>query len=136
MPSRAVIALLLVTALGTTAYWVGFFWGGSALHAAEDPVYYGFERAFPAADAWMALAAAVAAVGLRRRRRWAVPWGIAAGSALVFLGLMDVLFDLEHGVYARPSGAMAVEVVINVFCLSVGPFLMLWFWRGRDRLAP
>jgi hypothetical protein len=67
-----------------------------------------------------------------------VPAGIAAGSALVFLGLLDVLFDLEQGLYARHSAAMAVESVINVFCLLVGPFLMRYFWRhrhGLDRTA-
>jgi hypothetical protein len=34
---------------------------------------------------------------------------------------------------ARPSGAMAVEVAIDVFCLSAGPFLLYWFWRYRPR---
>jgi len=135
MRSSAVSVILVTTALGTTAFWIGFFWGGTALHSADDPVYSAFERAFPAADAWMAFAAAAAALGLARRRSWAVPFGIAAGSALVFLGLMDVLFDLQHRIYTRPSGAMVVEVMINVFCLTVGPFLMVWFWHHRDRLA-
>ncbi len=131
--ARAVVALLLLTAAGTVAYWIGFFTAGDALHSADTDVYLAFEAAFPAADAWMASAALAAAIGLARRRPWAVPAGIAAGSALVFLGLMDVLFNLEHGLYARPSGAMAVETVINVFCVVVGPFLLVYFWRQRQR---
>ena len=132
--ARAVTALLVVTALGTVAYWVAFFAAGETLHSADSTVYLAFERAFPAADAWMAATAATAAVGLRRGRGWAVPAGIAAGSALVFLGLLDVLFDLEQGLYATWNVATSVEIVINVFCLTVGPFLLRYFWRHRDSL--
>jgi len=129
----AVTALLVVTAAGTAAYWVAFFTAGGALHSSETDVYLAYERAFPAADAWLALAAIAAAVGLVRGRAWAPVAGIATGSALVYLGLLDVLFDVEQGLYATRSGAMAAEAVINAWCLAVGPFLLVWFWRYRDR---
>jgi hypothetical protein len=131
----AVCALLVVTALGTLAYWVGFFAGGEALHSSGTDVYRGFEHAFPAADAWMAAAAVAAAIGLRRRRPWATAAGVACGSALVFLGLLDVTFNLEQRLYAEPSGAMAAEIIINAFCMSAGPFFLWWFWRYRSRLG-
>ena len=131
----AVAALLAVTAAGTAAYWIAFFTAGNALHSSETDAYAAFEHAFPAADTWMASAAVAAAIGLVRRRPWAVLAGIAAGSALVFLGLLDVLFNLEQGLYARPSVAMAVETLINFFCLAVGPFCLMYFWRHRDRLG-
>jgi hypothetical protein len=131
----AVAALLALTTAGTAAYWIAFFAAGNALHASETDVYAAYEHAFPAADAWMASAAAAAAVGLVRRRPWTLLAGIAAGSALVFLGLLDTLFDLEQGLYARPSPAMAVETVINVFCLTVGPFFLAYFWRHRALLG-
>src|SRR5262250_1045131 len=111
----AVTGLLALCAIGTAAYWAAFFAAGEALHSSESDVYLAFERAFPAADAWMAGAAAAAALALRHRRPWGVPAGIAAGSALVFLGLLDVLFNVEQGLYGTPSAAMAVEVVINLF---------------------
>ena len=133
--ARAVTALLVVTAVGTAAYWIGFFAAGGTLHSSETDVYLAFERAFPAADTWMATASLSAAVGLARRRPWTALAGIATGSALVFLGLLDVLFDVEQGLYVAPSGAMAVETIINVFCLAAGPFFLVYFWRYRDRLA-
>ena len=131
----AVAALLAVTAAGTAAYWIAFFAAGNALHSSETDAYVAFEHAFPAADTWMAGAAIAAGIGLVRRRPWAVLAGIAAGSALVFLGLLDVLFNLEQGLYARPSAAMAVETVINLFCLAAGPFFVVYFWRHRARLG-
>jgi len=132
----AVAMLMLVTALGTAAFWIGFFAGGEALHSSATDVYRAFEHSFPVADAWMAAWALAAAVGVLGRRRWAVLAGVAAGSALVFLGLIDTTFDVEQGMYARRSAAMAVEAVINVFCLTVGPFAVWWFWRYRGALAP
>jgi hypothetical protein len=133
--ARVVAILLVVTAAGTAAYWIGFFAAGDTLHSSTTDAYLAFERAFPCADAWMATWAFVAAVGLARRRPWAVLAGIATGSALVFLGLMDVTFNVEHGLYGTRSGAMAAETLINAFCLSVGPFCFWWFWRYRGALA-
>jgi hypothetical protein len=133
--ARAVTALLVVTAIGTAAYWIAFFAAGGTLHSSEMDAYLAFERAFPAADAWMAMAAVAAATGLARRRPWAALFGIATGSALVFLGLLDALFNVEQGLYGARSGAMTVETVINLFCLAAGPFFLVYFWRYRDRLA-
>ena len=31
---------------------------------------------------------------------------------------------------------MAAETVINVFCLTVGPLAVWWFWRYRGALGP
>jgi hypothetical protein len=42
-----------------------------------------------------------------------------------------VLYDLENGKYASIDGAMAVEVIINLFSLTFGPFLIIYVWRHR-----
>ena len=130
----AVATVMVLTALGTAAFWIGFFAGGEALHSSTTDVYRGFEHAFPVADAWMAAWALAAGVGLALRRPWAALAGIAAGSSLVFLGLIDTTFDVEQGLYGTRSAAMAVETFINVFCLTVGPLAVWWFWRYRAAL--
>ena len=53
---------------------------------------------------------------------------------MVFLGLMDTLFNLEHGKYADITPEMAVETGINAVCLLFGPFTMIRLWRARGRL--
>jgi hypothetical protein len=131
---RVVGALLWVSVAATALYWLVFFTSGDVRSSAEE-CYLVFERAFPAADAWLALSCAVAAVGLRRGREWAALFGICAGSAAIYLGLMDVLYNLENGMYANLGGPMIGEMVINVYCLSLGPFLIAYFWRMRDALA-
>lgn len=111
-------------------YWVLFF-TTEAVQSSHDPVYLGFERAFPAADAWLGVAAILCAAGLRRRRPWAVLYGIAAGSAFIYLGLMDALYDLEHGVYKELSPEVVTEIAIVIACFLFGPFLMHYLWRHR-----
>ena len=83
----------------------------------------------------MAIACLAAAEGLRRNREWALLWGIAAGSAVVFLGCMDVLYDLENDMYAAMTPAEIGEAVINAWCVLVGPALLAYFWRERGRLG-
>jgi len=122
--------LLLIAGAGTFAYWITFF-SSDLVQATAEPCYLVFERAFPMADAWAAIASILAALGLLRRRPEAVLFGIAAGSALVFLGLMDVLYNLEHGMYALHTAEMAYETLINVVCLTLGPATMAYVWRRR-----
>jgi hypothetical protein len=131
---QAVMVALWVASGLNLLYWILFFTSG-LVQASQDPVYLGFESAFPAADAWLAIASVTCAEGLRRRRSWAVLYGIAAGSAFIYLGLMDTLYNLEHGMYFHLSGEMLAEVAINVTCFVFGPFLMWYVWRHRRWLG-
>jgi hypothetical protein len=133
--SRTLATLLIVGGIGTIFYWISFFTAGS-VQATGDECYLAFERAFPAADGWTAVAAILAGFALWRRRPAAVLFGIAAGSAFVFLGLIDVLYNLENGMYALGNTEMAAEALINVFCLSVGPAAIGYAWRYRAVLDP
>ena len=130
----AAVACLAVAAVGTTAYWIVFFTSG-AVQVQRDAAYLAFEKAFPLADGWMAACAALAAVGLWRRRPWGLLFGLLAASSLVFLGCMDMLWNLNTGSYAIASGAMTAEIVINVYCLAGGLLLIPYLWRNRHSLA-
>lgn len=130
---RVAAAYLAMTAVGTLAYWLDFFTAGQ-VHVRSDDVYLAFERAFPLADAWMATCAAIGAVGLWRSRPWGLLFGLLAASAQIFLGCLDVLFNLNEGNYAIGSGAMAVEVLINAYLLIGAPLLIAFLWRRRGTL--
>ncbi len=131
--TAVIVWLWTVTGLNLL-FWISFFTSG-AVQSSQDAVYLGFERAFPAADAWLGLASLLCAEGLRRRRARAVLFGIAAGSAFIYLGLMDTLYNLEHGMYLHPSGEMLAEIGINITCFVFGPFLMWYVWRHRRWLG-
>lgn len=130
---RFMIGLLWFGSIATVAYWV--IWFGvdrSWLATADTPAYYAFENAFPLSDAWMSVTGALAALALTRRRPDALLWMLLAGSATLFLGGMDVLFDLENGIYVHGDpGNVAVELFINVGCLAGGAAVIRFAWRHR-----
>jgi hypothetical protein len=133
---RFMIGLLWFGSIATTAYWVVWFGVNRAWLATVDtPSYYAFENAFPLSDAWMTVTGALAAIALQRRRPEALLWMLLAGSATLFLGGMDVLFDLENGIYLHGDpGNVATEALINVGCLAGGTAVIRFAWRHRRAL--
>ena len=132
---RLTLGLVLTAFVALVAYWViWFFVDRSWLANLDTPAYYVFENAFPAADGWLAVTCAAGAWTLWKRKPSALLWLLAGGSASLYLGLMDVLFDLENGVYGAPKGdygAVATEIVINVYALGVGVWALGFGWRNR-----
>ncbi len=128
---RAVTVMLWISAGATVLYWATFFTSG-AVQTSSEAAYIAFERAFPAADAWLVIAAVASAWMLARRDPRALFWGLVAGSSFIYLGLLDTLYNLEHGKYASIDAAMAAEVMINLFSLAFGPFLIIYVWRHRQ----
>jgi hypothetical protein len=133
---RLAIALQLFAFAATALYWIIWFFINRAWLANQDtPAYYAFENAFPLADAWMALASLGGAITLYRRHATALLFMLLAGSASIYLGLLDVLFNLENGVYAAASGAsLAVEVVINLLSFAIPIYIIAFAWRARHAL--
>ena len=134
---RFILGVLIFGVIATLAYW--FVWFGidrDILASAHSDSYYAFENSFPVADLWMAFAGAAASVALIRRRASALVWLIAAGATSIYLGLLDVLFDLENGIYHSPdTGGVVVEIAINVLTLAFGTGVMIWAWRARRELS-
>jgi hypothetical protein len=136
----AIIIVMVLAALLTIAYWVVWFGGGRDLLAASHAAsYYTFENAFPAADGWLALALLLGALGLALNRPWGLLWGLLAGGAGIYLGCMDVLFDLENGIYLVPKGsdpsAVIIEISINVLTFLLSVVVLTYLWRRRSLLA-
>jgi hypothetical protein len=136
-PSRAgrrgMMGLLWFAALATVAYWVVWFCvDRSWLATTDTPSYYAFENAFPVSDGWLVAAAALGAVALHRQKASALLWMLLAGSAALFLAGMDVLFDLENGIYRQGNpGGVAMEVFINVGFLAGGIVVIVFAWKYR-----
>jgi len=121
-------ALLVITGVTTVAYWLDFFLRGT-VQAVSEEWYLRFQHAFPVADGWMALCSLVTAVGLLTGAGYATAFGLLAAGALVFLGLMDLTFNLQNGLFRLlpGSGQMWAEVVIIAWCLALGGFLAVYF---------
>jgi hypothetical protein len=134
---RLIMGALAFDVVATVAYWVVWFCvDREILASAHTEAYYAYENAFPLADGWMVASAIAAFVALARRRASALLWCVAAGTSSVFLGLLDVLFDLQNGIYRSPDTAgVAIEVVINLLTIGLGSAGIVWTWRQRRELA-
>src|SRR4051812_10606789 len=135
--SRAILAVLVFGVLATAAYWLVWFGiDREILASAHSDSYYAFENSFPLADAWMVACGVAACIALVRRRASSLLWIIAAAATSIYLGLLDVLFDLENGIYrSADTGGVLVEVAINVLTLTFGTVIMIWAWRMRRELS-
>jgi len=131
-----VAGILVLPAVLYALYWISFFSGPVAL--SEVQCYMTFEQSFLAADAWFAAAGLVGCVGLLRRKPWGVLFALLGSSSAIYLGLMDVLFDLENGIYLRLYSAagteVAVEILINIMTLTLGPAIIWYVWTRRKSL--
>lgn len=125
-----VIALLIFTSALLAAYWVAWFSDRGVLASDHTPQYIAFEQSFPLADGWLLTAALIAALQLWQRRPSALLWLLVLGGAGVYLCAMDVLYDLEHGIYTKGHGG-AIELTINILTavLSIGLLASTWDFR-------
>jgi hypothetical protein len=135
--ARFILGVLIFGVVATLAYWITWFGvDREILASAHTPSYYAFEQSFPVADLWLSGTGLLAIVALIRRRASALLWAIAAGALSIYLGLLDVLFDLENGIYrsADRSGVI-IEIAINVLTLTMGTVVLVWAWQKRRELA-
>jgi uncharacterized membrane protein (DUF2068 family) len=128
-----IIALLCFAFAATLAYWIVFYTSGD-VQVRNDAVYIAFEKSFPLADAWMALCALLGAIGLWRGRSWGFLFALLAASSSIFLGLMDVTFDLNEGIYAIGGSQTLIEILINLATLLLGPVVIIYVWKNRQLL--
>ena len=129
-----VLAIILaVFPLGVIAFWIIFFTSG-AVSMGESQAYLEHEQSFPLADVYMSICCLICAVGLIRRRPWALLFGLLAGSGIIFLGLMDTLYSIQQGIFAAfDAGALEAFVICGV-CLVLGPVTIIYLWRNRAHL--
>jgi hypothetical protein len=127
--------LMLLTAIGIILFWVVFFADPDAQRestfAARSEAWFAWELSFPLADAWVALTATAGAIGLWRRHPAGLLFGLVSGGAMVFLGLIDLLFFLENGLYLPMNAEVAIELLIHLWATGFGLFAIVIIWRHR-----
>jgi len=132
---RRLIELMLGVALVIdVAYWSIWFTHRDWLASDHTQAYYDFENAFPLADLWLGIAILMALIAMRARRPSALFWLICSGAAGLYLGSLDLLYDLEHGIFAMGAGG-AVEAGIVVLTWVFSITLLRWSWTHRGELA-
>lgn len=116
---RATAVLAMITGVGILLFWVGFFTVGLA---PEDPpaCYFPFEHAFPIPDMLLAVSLVAAGILLWRNHPMGRGLALACGGALVFLGLLDVSFNIQNGMYGISISDTLFSGLINLWCILFG----------------
>ena len=128
-----VLAALVIGTAMMVAYWALWFAARDVVASDTSQSYYDFENAFPLADAWVLLCLLGGIVTLVRRMSGALFWLLAGGGAGLYLGCMDTLYDVEHGIWGKGAGG-AIELVIVVVTFVFSISLLRWSWRRRHSL--
>lgn len=130
----AVLELVLV--VGIVLFWVAFF-TADEVHI-NDPrlkeKYLAFESAFPIPDAYLSIVLVIGSIGLWRKKSYGRLFSLIGGASLIFLGLLDISFNTQHGIYRLGLEEAALNLFVNLMCLGVGVFLVLTVWKYREDL--
>ena len=114
---RRMIGALLTGAVLLVLYWAGWLLDRTLLASDTRPAYYEFQ----------------AARALAGRRATALLWLLAAGGAGGFLLAMDVLYNLQHGVWFASQRGL-VELLRNLATGAGTIGLFAWTWPRRSEL--
>jgi hypothetical protein len=128
-----VMRWLIVTAALVVAYWVLWAIDRGMIASSHTAQYIAFEQAFPLADAWLLTALLMTGIQLWRRAPSALAWVFVVGGAGMYLCAMDVLYDLQHGIYAK-GGAGVIELAINIVTAVSSLGIMAFGWHFRHTL--
>jgi hypothetical protein len=128
-----VIGALLAGAALLALYWAGWLLDRTLLASDTRPAYYEFEAALALGDLWLAFCLFAAARSLATRRPAALLWLLAAGGAGGFLAAVDLLYNLQHGVWFASQRGLA-ELVRNLATAAGTVGLLTWAWPRRAEL--
>jgi hypothetical protein len=130
---RRVASVLLAGAALLVLYWAAWLLDRTLLAADTRPAYFEFESAFFLADVWLATCLVAGARALTARRSSALLWLLAAAGAGGFLVAVDVLYNLQHGVWFASQRGLT-ELVRNLATGAGTVGLFAWAWPRRAEL--
>lgn len=109
-------------------FWALYFAGLLEMGNGEELVSQ-YEAAFPLADAALTVLLAMAGIGLLRGR----PQGsfcLGAGAAMaLYLGLLDLSFYAQRGLYIPLRSDGILELGLNLLCIGGGLTALRLAWR-------
>jgi hypothetical protein len=133
MGSRIAAASLLVIGAVNTLFYARLIALDYPLRPGHPAAFRDLSQAATWADGWMGLMAIAGAIGLLRGRAWGRLFGIVAAAALLHMGLLDVAFFAQHGMYARLDPVIAEMIVVDLGAFACGVFLITFLWQEQLR---
>jgi len=123
-------------ALGIISFWVSFF-STDMVNIADKQlkeIYLAFEHAFPIPDLWLSISLITGGIGLLRVKAFGLLFSLLGGASLIFLGLVDISFNVQQKIYQIGLSEAIMNGFINLLCLGFGIFLIIFVWKSKDIL--
>jgi len=117
--------LEIVFAIGMIGFWIYFFLVENK-KSDNSKEYLAFERSFPVPDlVWLAPGLIVSAIGVLSDHFYGYIITIAVSGGLIFLGLVDISFNIQNKQYTSNIGDTIMNIFINLACLILGPLFII-----------
>ena len=123
---RILAILEVIGAFTIIIFWIGWFADVLKSIGPSNPlydIYVAFETSFPLPDSWIVILLFVSAYGIWKQQAYASYLAVAAGGALIFLGLIDSSFYIQHNLYQYDL----LLIPINLACIGGGLILIYRF---------
>ncbi len=131
--SNVFVVLEVLVGIFTIVFWLLFLFVPNSVQSSTEKCYMVFQHSFIAADLWMCVAFFLSAYYLYHGSTAGVMWGIVAGGTFVFLGLMDILYNIENGMYKNINSGMFFEILINLTSVVFGGYTINYVWKLLQR---
>ena len=130
---KLALGLTALTTIGIIVYWTLVF---AKIFPVTElvPGYKNWFLSFPLADGWIAVTSLLAFIFLLQDKPKAALFGLLTGSSLIFLGLYALLYGVNTGLLFILTTDELIEIGIKVYCLSVGSFFIVYFWKLAKEL--
>ncbi|MFW9823491.1 MAG: hypothetical protein ACFFE4_11175 [Candidatus Thorarchaeota archaeon] len=123
-----IVGLEFFIVIGFVGFWIYFFIAeNKKLDQREG--YLEFERSFPLPDlGWAVPCLILGAFGILMNQKFGIFFTIAAGSALIFLGLLDISHNLQYKGYSGDKFDTLLNLIVNLVCIICGPIFIIFGW--------
>ena len=130
---KLALGLTALTTIGIIVYWTLVF---AKIFPVTElvPGYKNWFMSFPLADGWIAVTSLLAFIFLLQNKPKAALFGLLTGSSLIFLGLYALLYGVNTGLLFILTTDELIEIGIKMYCLSVGSFFIIYFWKLAKEL--
>jgi hypothetical protein len=118
--------LQIILAIGFILFWTYFFLVENKKQKSE--IYFAFERSFPIPDLGLITPLLIiSAIGNLLGERYGIFFSIVSGGSLLFLGLIDVSFNVQQK-KLKSKTDLITSFAINIICLVFGTISVVYGW--------
>ncbi|MBU1172547.1 MAG: hypothetical protein KKD44_23560 [Proteobacteria bacterium] len=121
---KRIVFLEWFTSAGLILFWLGFFTIGLAPEKPPEG-YFVYEHSFPMPDILLAIALIYSGVLIKNGNPLGKSFSLACAGAVLFLGILDVNFNVQNGMYTLSTLDFIMNAFNNLWCVFAGIYLFI-----------